>query len=91
MLSLPPSVRLYVSTAPLDMRNYVQWALMRSPEHDRRCWWVPAGPALCITLSGVYSLSIAISLSGAVKHPGRRKGAAPASNAASFSVGSARR
>ena len=91
MLMLPASVRIYVASGPVDLRNYAQPEVMRSSRCDRRGCRRSHRLVLRITSRCHLSFSIARSLSGALKCPARRAGAAPALSAANFSVGSARR
>ena len=66
MLTLPGSVRIYLSTAPTDMRNYAQQEVMRSSRCQRLGGRRSLRPALRITSARHFSFSIARSLSGAL-------------------------
>jgi hypothetical protein len=91
MVTLPSSVKIYLALDPADMRNYVQSDVMRSLHLCLSLGAVMVAEELSITPCCQCVLSISRSLSGAVKRPGRRRGALPASRAFSFSAGSALR
>ena len=83
--------RIYLCTSPTDMRNYAATVVMPSPVGADTAGGGLARVFLCITGPFQEGRSMANSLSGAWKRPGRNLGATPASRASSFSVGSARR
>jgi hypothetical protein len=92
MVQLTPQSRIFLATQPVDFRNYAELTIMPSP-----ALLGALGGDLLRLLLGITAAppqdecSMARSLSGAWKRPRRSEGATPASNTASFSVGSARR
>jgi hypothetical protein len=91
MLTLPPSVRIYLATTEVDMRRYAESSIMPSREE---CWCRHRGETSGRTPHnhepGREGCSEASSLSGARKRPRLKAGGSTASMALSFSVGSAR-
>jgi hypothetical protein len=92
MVQLTPQSRIFLATQPVDFRNYAELTIMPSP-----ALLGALGGDLLRLLLGITAAppqdecSMARSLSGAWKRPRRSESATPASNTASFSVGSARR